>query len=703
MLSLNWIIQRFIEITDPEIRHQCLCEAKRMTLQGIFSISGEAKILNFFTVGQASVTYMAPYFVRASGSGYYSFIWGEVNLAIGNQREAYIRSLCGANPTAECRGSANSLILLYSLMGRNFDVNFYGSISASLKIPDGIPIVGGKKLAGVSCTVTDRWAKATATVDLWPVDAYVSVKITFANPVDVDWSAGLKSTQNDWETPFNQPYILNPETGDFIPFTPPDDNPSGGIRVAAAPHNEEPVAIVTFLDNWTLVDKATTGNGSKPFALTPYQEPVTTLTIPPDAPLTMIRLNYENPNVGTVEMTVTGPSGQVFNECRCIRIRSAYILLDHPEAGDYTVSVANAAELGNLTVEALVVNEPPQVVITDIQPTANPGVFEVKWEDHDHENNAVVAIYLESDREGADGFLVGVYDAADDADVHLIDTSSFEHIPSGEYYVMVEIDDGVNAPQHFYSDVRIPVYNPHAPSAVTGLAIAPGNQSFTISWDKVDDPSVTGYTILYTEHDDLGNFEHMVAVPDPAANRFTVSGLENGKPLLVTVVSVDEDLHRSHPVEVLRVVPHESNGTTLASAMHDFPPFAEVGVPLIENAGIHHSGRLFFNPVNTTVDLLNAPSGMMIDIHGTISWTPTADQIGEHTFIIRHQATFANGETETVEESVTIEVHDPEDVHGVGNTAHDSLPSGTQRSGGNHISVSGFRSRSNRHTFLLSG
>src|SRR5690606_29131221 len=98
----------------------------------------------------------------------------------------------------------------------------------------------------------------------------------------------------------------------------------------------------------------------------------------------------------------------------------------------------------------------------------------------DHENNAVVAIYLESDREGADGFLVGVYDAADDADVHLIDTSSFEHIPSGEYYVMVEIDDGVNAPQHFYSDVRIPVYNPHAPSAVTGLAIAPGNQSFTI-------------------------------------------------------------------------------------------------------------------------------------------------------------------------------------------------------------------------------
>src|SRR5690606_33001480 len=117
----------------------------------------------------------------------------------------------------------------------------------------------------------------------------------------------------------------------------------------------------------------------------------------------------------------------------------------------------------------------------------------------------------------------------------------------------------------------------------------------------------------------------------PAANRFTVSGLENGKPLLVTVVSVDEDLHRSHPVEVLRVVPHESNGTTLASAMHDFPPFAEVGVPLIENAGIHHSGRLFFNPVNTTVDLLNAPSGMMIDIHGTISWTPTADQIGEHT------------------------------------------------------------------------
>lgn len=642
---------------------------------GIISVNGETKLLGFFTMASAGFIYQHPSFAHVEGWGYWSFIKGSAELTVGDMREYFRYTTCGlpngSQTYQDCLNYADLLIKTSQFAGRNFDLKFKGSVQASITVPDDVWLIGGKSFGSVGIYVTDQYFRGRMEAGTKGFGVYGEVTIYFKSPPDVDWDAGWLSVDHSWETPLQTVYVIDQQSNDAVPYQQWTGS-QGGIQV----RNTEPesMAIVVFNENMGRVDRIGNTQISSQGIQTLAEQ---TLTVPQNTKNAVFRLNYQNAAVQQVAMRVMAPNGTVYDQVFLHpESQTANIFVSNPVSGDYKVVVDNEAQLGQFVIDLVVPNEPPQVEITRIQPTGNNNEYLVEWTDSDHEGNGVVSVWLDTDRQGTGKYLLNIF-PHDDAQNKQIINANHALIPSGDYYIVVEIDDGVNAPTVVHSHTPIPVHNPDAPHEVTGIAVGGGDGSFRIKWDASTDPNVIGYTVLYTQHPDLGVFENRVAVDDPAQTEWVVEGMPNGAPLLVTVVAVNDKFLSSYPETVLRVVPHKSDGTTPAEIGTNAPQFAEVGHLYIYAPLLHESERHFQGDIASSVEILSGPAGMTVN-NNIVTWTPAAGQVGEHAVTLKHTHAIHSGgiqQTVTDEEQFTVAVFMEDDLHQNDDTAFAILSS----------------------------
>ncbi len=687
-------------------------------------IKADMSMFGFIPLGGAELSYSAPYDFYVSYNTTYlaGVVKWDGSIRIGSYRNQFIEQVCpiSVKPDAGWDASTDECIVNtidiwgsvdygFQLVDSNnepthdyyeatiesqnkakaWDTVINGEANASIGIPDYIPIIGGMSFASATARVTDKFIYLYGKITAAFVDVCHASVLIYPNE-KVIWEGGggakIVAPVNAWETPYNQQYIFDEVSQQLIPVS---EWRQSNAALAMESEENKPIPVVSFMSNWDRVDAITTGRVGKKVQFTPQGEPITNLQIPYDAQAVIFRLNYENENVTELIMSITLPDGTVLDMSNGAlpdgyasvsgfslfrpNQREASIALSEPEGGDYVVTIENSESLGNFTVEALIQNHVPEVEIISIEPTGEANQYRVTWYDEDPDSSAIASVYLDRDRQGGDGFLIGVYQEDNIENSHIINTDQLT-LPAGDYYIAISVHDNKNNIVWAYSDQTIRIAHHELPDAVQDIAVGAYDGQFAVRWTPSIDENVEGYVVMYTAQGDLGYFECEKAIYGRTTNQTVVDGVENGAPLLVTVVAVDMEQRRSHPETILRVIPHKPDGSTPQMSTSEPGEHAQVGVLYVHKPKFTDSERHFYLGHTMTWELLENVGGMTLNPeNGLILWTPTAEQTGENLIRIERKI-FLNGELlDKIDESFIVTVGHRHEMFIDGNTANHIL------------------------------
>jgi len=656
---------------------------------GSFDISGTGTLLNTIDVAQLSLGYDPPYQMTFDGS------FNVIEIFTGDLKLSKTAS------------------------------GFGGVLDGVLGIPPQIPVVGGWKLADVQAAFTDTSFTGSADIYITPaIPSVCTPQVCFPQICIYPWYCD--STCWAWIIPYPcncyvhtacwQPPCIPPICTPAIPaitvhfgFSYSDGQFSWAkqaeealnyweIPLHSAVKSAEGGEFV-FMTNWYSVEAASTNpvGTRKAFARTKDGDATTTFSLSGTPPAVLFRLNYESGDVTSVDLTVTLPDGTSLDSSDGALptgysshtgysrfntdAREQVIVVLDPPAGTYTAAIGDPDTLGNYTIEMAAQDALPTVTLDDIQPGSKDGEYVVSWTDADLEATNHVTLILDHDREGLDGFVVANIDADSNDGTYTLDTTGLQ-IHGGDYFLAIQVDDGVNAPVHVYSDSTITAIPGDAPAPVSNIQYLPNDGMFHISWDASPSSDVTGYFVLYTDnYEDLSQFDYRYYVPaDNPVLGASITGLTNDQPYLVTVVAVDADGNRSLPAEIVRIAPHVVGNSTAPRITSTADPDA--------TATYNYNYLPVFADVDYAASytwaLAGAPAGMEVDAScGLVTWTPTEDQAGQ-SFTFTLTITEDSAEALSASQDVTIYVYDPSQAQGI--EAHNysvASPAGYNTGSGN--------------------
>ncbi len=583
---------------------------------------------------------------------------------------------------------------------------FHGDLYGTLGIPAGVPVVGGWTFADAQAHISNLEFEGALDVVLIPAIPSICTPQVCFPPLCIGW---FSCDSTCWAWIFPYPCNCHWNTACWTPpCIPPICTPAippvkvhFGFRFVATtgefdwekagPFNpwehpiEAPVktgeqngAFYVLTNFWTAASVSTQPVRSTQKSLAVHKDgkQQADLYIGQDVPAALFRLNYENTAATKVDMTIETPNGTILhsadgalpmgfdNHVGYSRFNSnaqeQVIALLDPIQGAYTVTVSNADEIGNYTVDLLLQDALPSGEITAVTPGEEAGEYRIEWSANDPEGATEVRLFLDHDRSGSDGFLVATVHESSNAGAYTLDSSAL-NVHAGDYFVRLEVDDGVNAPFSFHSDDTIQVVPTGAPEPVSGIQFLPDDGAFHISWQPSPTPNLAGYLVLYKyEGEDLGLFDHRRFLAADAADlALTVDGLDNDRALLATVVAVDQDQKRSYPAEVVRIMPHAAGTDTSPHITSDpdsaaTATYAYTYLPTLQDVN--------FGTYVWSLD--EAPDGMTVDADcGLISWTPTEEQEGPNNVVLR--LTKNSDDTLTDSQVFTLHVYPPHQANGL--------------------------------------
>jgi len=580
-----------------------------------------------------------------------------------------------------------------------------GALHGDLSIPDSVPVIGGKSLGGVDATLDGTRFTGSARVPLTPgvpefclPEVCVPVPPCFSAwycndrccawvcwPCGCGWhdvcgptvctpgvcTPAIPGTHAD----FSFSYDL--ASGAFE-FGTPDVGLDAGLAAVGSGRLES-----RLFRNWAPLACVETVPGRRGIELKGGPPTVTkTFAVGDAAPALFFRTVFgTNASPTQVAMSVRTPAGLILDSAHGAlplgyaehlgfsrfhpEAQEQVILLAHPVPGEYEVTVVEDPELGPFAIEAHVNDAAPTGRITGIEASPGAGQCTVAWEDHDIESTNTVRIYLDPDRGGHDGFLAGRVDAADNVGRLTIDTAALKVAP-GPYFVSLVIEDGVNPPVFCRSDDTIEVCPEGAPEPVSDVRFLPGNGSFRIGWRASGTAGVRGYRVEWTEaHEDLTRMHAFAWVAGRGQTEYVreIGGLANGVPLLVQVVAVDEEGHRSLPSSPIRLTPRAVGQQHAPRFVSEPDTDATAGYgyvyrPMIEDVDGAEGCvfRLVYGPTNMTVD---AASGL-------VRWTPAVELVGSQAVRLEvEELSQGQGTGVHATQSYTVYVHPPENLNGL--------------------------------------
>lgn len=639
---------------------------------GSFDFSGSGKLLNAVETSAVRLQYRPPFEITADG-------WFD---ALGIY-------------TGKMRLSLKDGLLAGALNGR-------------LQIPDDIPVIGGMRLADVDASLSGTCFRGTASVELIPGIPEICVpEVCTRVPPCVylcwpswcsTWWGGYPCTDCGTKcgpeicTPAFCTPAVPPVTADFG-FSFDMQSGSFDFDLFSVPVEKEKApkdsgGKFTFLTNWRVLKQMPENNPAA------RRSPMSTgdryaagdnpaseqFVLDQSAPGLLFRVGFNAGDVTSVPMHVTLPGGDVLDTAEGplpggYEIHSGYsrfnpkafeqvIVVIDPAPGTYTVTVDNPADLGEITINAMIQNKSPDGGITSVRTGPEAGQYQIDWWVADLETLPTVHLELDADRDGYDGFRVAAMDTADGGGTYILETQNLD-LPGDHYFVTLVIEDGVNAPVHRVSDTWIEVVPNGRPAPVTHLQYYPGDGGFQLQWTAGSAETVTGYLIQWTEDaEDPGTFDRQTWIPDTGNGRPTavVDGLVNGVPVLVRVLAVGTDGGRSASSEILRIVPQRI-GENHAPRITSLPDedatagWAYAYAPMLEDVDPSESYAW---------RLTRGPSGMTVDAaSGLLCWTPAAVQAGNHEVTLQVVEILPNGNTAEAEQAFQIHVYPPDQIQGL--------------------------------------
>ena len=571
--------------------------------------------------------------------------------------------------------------------------NISGYISGSIVVPEWIPVVGGKEAGGVDAFFSK--SKISGEVRI----IGIAFGFRFEDGRFYRGRDGKRKIGDDeYGSPsvlalelhlFDKGYVARVEDDHVLKFMTNWKKLDGSIVDTtardAAGHRKiiGPSTFELTESVGSLLVMARSLDGTPEFNLRAPGE----ITYTPNA--------ISDPNVTTLDFGKTPQEYAAMGERVAILTRQAptvdgqgnqvsgavSYLVKNPPLGTYTVILEN--KLATVSVEFLVPNTPPSI---EMGPTLylRDDKITVQYRAFDPDDDASIEIFLDSDYEGGDGILVGsgidrdgtgiiafepfnlptnsasdpeVVSATDLSGDGVVDTTDVEiarkfdillntferpetiAIPSGRYYTVARIDDGVNAPLIEYGD-PITITNPDAPSKPLNVRVKSASGALIVTWQGSEDPNgdLAGYKVVYSDDLDAIRFGHSVGVDmrnmkegNPPGHSVIVSELSNGVPYRLAVVAYDSMRNDSEYSDVVIGAPLSLDGHNVPHFTSTPPEFARVGATYLYQPIVRD---LDFSP--SQFELLNGPDGMVIDeITGRVGFIPAMDHVGSGTVAIQ--------------------------------------------------------------------
>lgn len=369
-----------------------------------------------------------------------------------------------------------------------------------------------------------------------------------------------------------------------------------------------------------------------------------------------------NENYGLEESEVD-PGAPLRNQlCFYVRPRSGEAGIP---AGDYFLTLTNAAAITPYEVQLLLPNLPPLVSVTAptddgvVDETDPEVIINFEASDPDPDDELDIMLYADTDQVGRDGrpLTVGVIPNTENPDEPNFgplplngsitsftwDTSD---MPAGDYYIYAGADDGFNLPVYStYSSAKITIKRGSVPAPPQNFAAIARGNSIQCLWDA--SPSAEGSNIEYIVYWDSKS----VASTAPFANQFAVGtqtrtlieGLEYGRAYRVSIQALDSDTFQQSravgPIAVLLYSNSSNNAPVIISN-----PVVEGRVDkfyeYIVSAEDPDGDPLKFSLVEKSIpgfpELSSPPPGVSIDPDsGRIAFTPQPGHLGSNEIVIK--------------------------------------------------------------------
>lgn len=205
------------------------------------------------------------------------------------------------------------------------------------------------------------------------------------------------------------------------------------------------------------------------------------------------------------------------------------------------------------------------------------------------------------------------------------------NLPTGDYYVYAELENvNTGVVKSFYAETAAQVVEAEAPDAPSGLTVTNQDIAVMLSWNVVEGASE--YAIYYETNGNPG-FDSPSFQSDQTT--LTLSQLEPGKYYTFAVAAWNGPVQG----ELSEVVDLEY----VSESLNNAPQFSDIANATL-SAGDNYTQTLNATDEENdelTFILTASPAGMSLT--GTaLSWTPTDDQLGDHTIGLEVNDTFGN-------------------------------------------------------------
>lgn len=366
-----------------------------------------------------------------------------------------------------------------------------------------------------------------------------------------------------------------------------------------------------------------------------------------EAPGVPIQLTAPDSTVYTEADIVAAPNMAIVDDLSDLTSRT--VVVEAPDAGEWTVSVPEGPTLGPVDYTALIGSASPTLELTaPTDDTAEANVI-IAYDAFDPDSDAQIALYFDTDRGGYDGVLIteGLAEA-DGPGSFVWDTSA---IAAGDYYLYGTVVDAQNPPVFSaYSLGRVHVADPDAPAQVEGLeAKLVNGGDVRLTWAPA--VGAASYLVSYTA-DAAGEFYTHTVTNDTQLEQATLSGLIRGETYRFKVEAVDLD-GRIGEASV-PVVCVAGPLATIEPGPGEWHVFADPATLVAESIALDPGD---------TLALIKAPADATLDTDtGLFEWQVPDASEGWHEVVIRR--TDADGDVELIRRHLLVDPSRTGDIQG---------------------------------------
>ena len=354
------------------------------------------------------------------------------------------------------------------------------------------------------------------------------------------------------------------------------------------------------------------------------------ITITTPTPVIILRLAGQNETpIYSVEL----PDGTIidkdnvknfsqFEYYQSDKLRKSFYLIKNPTMGTYKLNISNT---NTYFLDVFGANVAPSIEMGSINQNGND--VEIKWNATDPDDNAKINLYYDTDNKGADGTLIK--EGINEDDNLTSYTWSVSEMPSGNYYVYATIKDSTNSTVVSYSNVPVRIINSKAPEAPKNLQYTLTDSSVVLTWEKINTEKYN-YNVYYSTNSELNFNSASFNLGDTVS--FELKNLAPGKEYKFTVTAIDSlynESELSNIIDVSFTSVHQNNSPVILE--QEFPTTALTNNPLTYKIKTFDA-----DGDALTFTIKAAPTGLLLDNTGRLTWTPTIAQSGNNfiSFIV---------------------------------------------------------------------